>query len=269
MLVVVIAGWTLGISPILDQITAANTQTTTIQTGNAATQAQLANLRVQFAGIGKLRAKLNALRLSVPEAAAASAFLDEVAALAAQTGVTVQSVTIASAALYTAPAAADTTTTPADGTATPSPTPSATTPVGATPTTTAGGLVLVPVTVSVMGGFDATRDFAGALQTGSRLITVSSVGISTDDSAGGDVASITGNIFTLQGTSDVAATKKAPTTTPTSTATPTATATPTPTATATASSSTSKSGSTSAAPATVSTTPPVPVPTESSTTPSP
>jgi Tfp pilus assembly protein PilO len=55
VLVIVVGGYLVGISPILTQISAASAQKTTIETSNAVSQSQLASLKVQFAGIGKLK----------------------------------------------------------------------------------------------------------------------------------------------------------------------------------------------------------------------
>jgi Tfp pilus assembly protein PilO len=235
MLVVVVAGWTLGISPLFTQIAAANAQLVTTQASNQSSERQLATLGVQYKNIAKLRTQLDALRLSIPEEQAASVFINEITALGAATGVTLQTVTIATATLYAAPTAAGAAAGTTDSTSTPSPSPTAaTTPTPAT-TTTASGLVLIPVVITVKGPFESTRLFAGALQTGERLLSVSGLSMTTDSSTGDVTATVTGNIFTMQGTSDPSpATQLVPIPTPTPTATPTVTATATPTPSATA-----------------------------------
>jgi len=251
MLVVVIGGYMLGISPIFSQISAAQSQTTTIQSTNATTQAQLASLKTQYAGISTLQGNLDALRLSIPEAAAASAFINELTALSAVSGVGLQSVAISDATLYTAPTA----TTPVAGstaTATPAPTTTTTT---TTPTVTSNGLVIIPVVIEVQAPLGNAQEFVQLLQTGARLFVSSNLTLSTSASDGTVTADITGDIFTLQGSSDSATGANTPKSdsTPTPYATVTPTATPTPTGTA-STSSTSKTGSTS--PKTV--TPPAP-----------
>lgn len=244
LLVIVIGGWTLGIAPIFTQITEADAQTTTIQSSNAASQAQLATLKTQFAGIATLRSNLDALRLSIPEQQAASTFLNEINSLSGNAGTTVLSVTISDATLYTAPgAAAAATGTAATSTASPSPTPATTVPT--TPIVTSSGLVLIPVVVTVKGSLAQDQSFLSALQTGTRLFVSSNLVINTDNSSGEVTAAVTGDIFTLQGSSDPSSSG---TTTPTdnSTATPTPTATPTavptPTSTPSAKSTSKPSG---------------------------
>jgi Tfp pilus assembly protein PilO len=249
MLVVVVGGWTLGISPVFSQISAADTQLAATQSSTQSSQAQLATLKVQYASISKFKKKLNALRLSIPETQSASVFINELSALGASSGVSLQNVTLASATLYAA--AAPDTTAPANSTnttATPAPTATAaatgTTPPAAT-TTTSSGLVLIPVTITITGPLEATRLFTGAVQTGSRLFLVSNVNYSV--TGGISDTTITGDIFTLKGTSDPSPKAKlVPTPTPTATPTATPTPTPTPTATKAAAKSGTTGGSTTA-----------------------
>lgn len=229
VLIMLIAGWELGISPTLTAITAANTQSTTIQSTNAASQAKLANLAVQFKGLNKFKKSLNKLRESIPENEGASGFLNEIAELCGSSGVTLASLSLASATVYVDPSVAAPAAS-ADATTTPAPSAPATTPATTTPTPSAGsGLVLIPVTFVVKGSLDAVRDFVDAAQHGARLLYSSQVDFSTGTD-GVTNATITGDIFALKGTSDAAPVKKVPTL-PNSTPTPTATPTPTPTAT--------------------------------------
>ena len=261
VLVLLIAGWSLGISPALASVSAAQAQAATIRQSNVAAQTQLANLQAQYKGLPKLKKALNKLRESIPEDEGASAFLNEIATLCASNGVSLTSITIANATLYVDPAtAAAAAAAPAAGTSTDTPAPSATptAPVAAaTPTTSAtNGLILIPVIISVTGPFDAVRDFVDAAQNGPRLLYASQAEYSSNTT--GTAATLTGDIFALKGTSDSVPTKV--TTLPDSTPTPTATPTPTPTSTAT--NSTTKTGS-NTAPSTSPSTAPTPSPTPS------
>ena len=240
VLLIIVGGWQLGISPIVTQINAANSQAATIQTSNASTESQLASLKLQYAHIGKLRAKLNTLRLSIPEQAAASTFISEVTALGASTGVTIQSVDISVATDYAASTTGDSSTT--TSTTTPS-TATPTTPGATTTTPTGGGLVDLAVTVNASGPYSEAQSFMGLLQTGTRLFVVNTASLTGSGSASNGLVVMSGNIFTLQGTSDQttatgSGSGSTSTPTPYPTLTPTATATPTPTSTA----STSKTG---------------------------
>jgi Tfp pilus assembly protein PilO len=246
VLVIVIGGYMVGISPILGQISAASAQKTTIDQSNAVSQSKLASLKVQFASIGKLKKKLTSLRESVPEEDGASSFLDELTALSSSYGVTLTSLSLASATIYADPNAA--------AAATPAPAADGSTAAPTTTTTTSSGLILIPVNLSVSGSFDAVKGFIGAAQTGARLFFISSVSIGgSSDSA---TASVDGDVFSQQGTSDPVKKPASPTTstaTPTPTATATLTPTPNPTATTTTSGSTKTGGTSNPVP----TTPPV------------
>lgn len=232
MLVIAVAGWFLGISPVLDQAQAANSQVSTIDSTNAASVATLASLKQQFADLATQQTALDGLRASIPEDAGSAAFLQELNTLSAAHNVTLTSVTVATATVYQAPVS---TTVAAPGTdasssATPTPTP-ATVPVAGSTVPAGGGasFVLVPVTIAASGSFNDVRDFVGAVQAGARLYFAATVSISST-TGGVFTASLTGDIFTLQGTSDAvkAPSKAAVTPAPTDTAKPTDTSTPAP-----------------------------------------
>jgi Tfp pilus assembly protein PilO len=248
MAIVAAAGWFLGVSPIVSSAVAAGEQVSTITAANAASQAKVSTLKAQYAAIGGLQASLDKLRESIPETANAPAFLQELNALSAAHKVTLSTVTIAAATVYVAPtdpagSATSTTTSTATPTPTPTPTPTTAPTTTTTPTTPAGQFVLIPVVITVTGSFSDVRDFIGAVQGGSRLYLANSVAITNAASSASGGASatgtLTGDIFTLQGTSTPPAGTPAVTPTPTPTPTPTSTDTsiptisPTPTDTAT------------------------------------
>jgi Tfp pilus assembly protein PilO len=243
MAIVAVAGWFLGVSPIVSSAVAANEQVSTITTSNAASLAKVATLKAQYASIGELQTSLDKLRESIPETPNASAFLQELDALGAPHNVTLTTVMIASATVYQAPAApaGSTATSTSTATPTPTPTPTSTTPTtpSTTPTSAAGQFVLVPVVITVTGKFSDIRDFIGAVQAGSRLYLATTVTITAGTGGQPDTGTLTGDIFTLQGISTpVAGTPDAnpiPTATPTPTSTDTAipTISPTPTITPT------------------------------------
>lgn len=222
MLVIAVAGWFLGISPVLDQAQAANTQVSTINSTNAASVATLASLKQQFADLGTQQTALDGLRASIPEDADSAAFLQELNTLSAAHNVTLTSVTVATATVYQAPVSTVTPAPSADAASTPSATPTTAPAAGSTvPVSTGGSLVMVPVTIAASGAFNDVRDFVGAVQAGTRLYFAATVSISSG-SNGVFTASLTGDIFTLQGTSDAAkAPKAAATPAPTDTSTPT------------------------------------------------
>jgi hypothetical protein len=241
MIVVAVAGWFVGISPIVSQVSATNAQLTSTTTANASSELRLAVLKTQFATIGKLRKSLDSLRVSIPEEADASEFVEELNTLSAEYGVSLTSITINAATVYAAPvAAAPPATTGTTSTPTPTPTPTATPATAPATTTTVptSGLVLIPVVIVVAGTFDAVRDFDGAVQGGPRLFLATSAEISADVATAADsgavTGTLTGDVFTIAGTSPPTKSHTpTPTATPTPTPTPTMTATPTPSPTPT------------------------------------
>jgi Tfp pilus assembly protein PilO len=273
IVVVIVAAWTLGISPTLDQVNVAESQVSSIQTSNAASAAQLASLKAEFADIKTFKTSLDKLRLSVPEAEAASAFLNEISVLTAQDGVTTQTLTLEDASIYSASdstGGGGTSTTGATATATPAPTasPTTTVPTTAAPATTGSGLILVPINISVLGSLASVQQFISDLQLGQRLFVSTTTSLVTNTDNGSVTGTVGGNIFALKGTSDASPKTKL---IPTPTITPTPTATPTPTPTPTATTSSTKSGAaTGSAPVTAPVVAaPVPTPTDSSSPASP
>jgi Tfp pilus assembly protein PilO len=234
MIVIALAGWFVGISPVVAQAAASDEQVASVTQANADSTAKLALLRQQYANIGPLQKSLDSLRKSIPVGADASAFLQELDDLSAQQGVVISSVTIASATIYTAPTSGATASSGAatDATSTPTPAPPvATTPVAPSPSTS-GQFVQIPVQIVVVGDFDAVRNFIGAIQLGPRLYLATAVSITQSAGQTGSTGTLTGFIFTMQGTSDATKSKK-PASTPTPTPTPVPTGTPTPSPTMT------------------------------------
>jgi len=224
--VVLLLGWFLGVSPVLEQVTAANLQTESLQLANAASTARLATLKKQFANLGPLQTKLTKLQESIPAEADIPDFLAEINALCAANGVSLTSLTVNDALAYVAPGAVVAPAAPAPG-ATPAPG-TATVPTAADPST---GLVAIPVKVSVSGPYGQVMAFAGALQIGARLLFVKKLSVSGSASGANFTGSVEGNIYALPLRPGVAPSSPSPspTPTPTGTATPTPTVSPTPT----------------------------------------
>ncbi len=233
--VVLLLGWFLGVSPILEQVTAANLQTQNMQTANTASAARLARLKKQYENLGPLQQELAKLQESIPADADIPTFLAEINALCAANGVSLTSLTVNDALAYVAPGAVVAPAVPAPGAApTATPTPTAGAAAGATPPATTAapdpstGLVAVPVKVSVSGPYAQVMAFAGALQTGSRLLFVRKLSVTSSATDANFVAAIEGNIYALPLPAGV--TKES--ITPTPPPAPTLTPTPSPTSTA-------------------------------------
>jgi hypothetical protein len=233
--VVALAGWFLGISPIVAQASAANDQVASLNSANAANVSKLASLKAQYSNLGPLNTTLSSLRQSIPTDADMSAFITEINSLSSKYGVVLTTVTVNDATVFAAPTPVTPVTPNADGsTPTPTPTPTAT-PTTADTTTAAApaatGLAVVPVVVNVDGSFENVVKFLGDLQTGTRLYLVGTISISPGAANNGDdfTGVLTGTVFALPTTIPASANlgNDNPTPTPTPTETPTPSMTPT------------------------------------------
>lgn len=241
LVIIALLGWTLGISPLVDQASAANAQVATITSTNQASQLQLQKLKSEYANIDQFKKDLAALRVSIPSDASLASFLKEINTLCDQNHVELQSVAIADATLYVNPNSTVSAVPVAGSTATPTPTPTAA--AGATTTTTApvatagskaGDFVLLPVTISYSGSFSDVMSFTGGVQTGPRLFASKSFSVLRNSSQGNGLtyaATIAGTVYALKGlTPDTVEITTTPIdSTPTPEPTPTDTATPDPT----------------------------------------
>ncbi|TXN30302.1 hypothetical protein [Lacisediminihabitans profunda] len=216
MLVVVVAGWFLGIQPQLNAASAASQNLTTVKSQNAASERQLVALKSDFKGMGELTKKVTSLRKSVPSSAQLSTFVTEIDSLSSQYGVAVKTITVSDAKAYTPPV---TVVAPAPG-ATPSPTPSPSAsaapvvvgPVApeapalvTNPKITAANFIAIPIDVAISGPYSNVLNFVKGLQTGQRLFLVTNLTTAppSTKTAQGVEATVKGLVYVLlaQGTS--------------------------------------------------------------------
>ncbi|TFD63606.1 hypothetical protein [Cryobacterium ruanii] len=192
IVIVMLAGFTLGISPKLDELSATRTTHTATLAQNEVYEAQLAALQREFDGLETVQDELAVLREAIPEGAALPALIGQLDAMAGRTSVTLTEFSSADAMPYVPVVpAADTDAPATDGAATGgAATGGAATNAPATdgaaagaaeaaaaaasPLVTAENFIAVPVTISVTGSFDAVLDFLDDLQNGQRLMTVTS-----------------------------------------------------------------------------------------------
>lgn len=186
--VVVAGGFFLGISPKLQAVEAAHTQTATAETQNVTLTAGIGTLRSQFSKLDSLKAQLAGLSSSVPDDADSSSLIREYDLIASKTGTKVVGLTFKDAVSYTPPVA---TAAAGDGTATASPSASASAPASPTPTATAttpiapaaasnplitaANFSAIPVTVEIRGSYAEALSFMQGLHDGSRLFLVTSL----------------------------------------------------------------------------------------------
>lgn len=191
--------WFIGISPRLDEASAANDTRSTVAAQNAIHSINLASLKEQFENIDELRADLDTLRAAIPDEANLADLIGEVNALAGQTRVSVTSMAFADAVPYAA-------------IEDPNQDPQL---LAAAGSVSPESFFAVPVQVAVNGTYADVMSFVRALQSGDRLFLVHDLALSSGVMSNEAVVdlNITGQVFVLLDASDV----KAPTTTTTTT----------------------------------------------------
>jgi Tfp pilus assembly protein PilO len=213
MVVVAALGWVLGIQPQLDQSAAADAQTLQVEGTNTASQLALNKLKKDSESLDDLKSQLAAVETSIPAEAQTPAFMDEITALAAANGLTVTASQITDGAGFVppvnpavpAPAAASGT----GSTATPTPSPSATPtpapkptavpgmPPAASPLVTKDDFTVLPVSVTVRGGYPNILAFVEAAQKGQRLFLVNGIDVGPAANGPGFDGKVSGFIYVL------------------------------------------------------------------------
>jgi hypothetical protein len=243
---IIALGYFVGVVPKLAEADAASAQRQSTDQQNAATEISLAKLRGQYNELPQLTAQLAALQVAIPATPDTYSFAILLGSYAAQTGVTVSSVTASEAVAFDAPATpADPAAPAATTTATPPPADPAAPADAAAPATTtstgpaAGQLYTVQVVITVKGSGANVLAFTRMVQEGPRLFLGSELTFSGDGGAasstpasgapqgeeGAEGGSLSGYLFVVPGA------PAAPGTTPTPTPTPTPVPTPAPTTT--------------------------------------
>ncbi|WP_267424578.1 MULTISPECIES: hypothetical protein [unclassified Curtobacterium] len=221
MAVVAVGGFFLAVQPQLAQASAAQTQTTNVETTNHASRVELARLREQAAKLPAMRQELEQLSASVPDGADLSSFIGDLDGIASASGMEVSSYTTSDAVAYApaAPAVAPSST----PSASPSPSasasaaPAATVPSApAAPAVVTNGAItganfsVIPVTVAVDGTFEQALAFLNGVQHGKRLFLVTSIASaekSGEDGTASDQSTWTfgGSIYVLARSTPTAA----------------------------------------------------------------
>jgi hypothetical protein len=225
--VILAAGWFLAISPTIASADESRAQAAVERAHNDRLKQQNATLKEQLTHLEEYKAQLAALRVQLPAHAELSALNTELQALVASAGLTTTTfgattaqafAPVAAAAAPVADAAAPAATTTTSGTSAPAA--GAAAPV---PTTSYPGFFAIPLTMTVLGTYDATLKFLDSLQTtSSRLYLVGSITATSQQDGGsstgkpatskGDLeTTITGFAYVLK---DGPAAVEAPTATP-------------------------------------------------------
>lgn len=193
---ILLLGWFAAVQPQLISALAAEVSRAEVESANAAHEEHLAELEEQFGSLASLEEQLEKLQRSVPPVAAMPAFVDELHALAAASGVSVREVTVADPQPYGAASTVqETAEEPAAGddaatgeSAAPSEAPAQPAAAPAVPTTSGNGItaanfILIPVTVTVEGSYSTVLSFVKSAQNGERLFLVNSLTVQPVDAA--------------------------------------------------------------------------------------
>jgi len=170
-------GWLLGVAPKLAEAAASDTERTLVEAQNANSEAELIALADEFERIDELRDELDELAVAIPSEHGLEDFLDELAAAAAASGVTIDSVTTGEAAPPTATTADAGTSTQTDAAVGPD------------------GLLSIAVSIGVSGPMSAVLGFSELVQTMPRLTLIST--LSANDEAGTTRGSLTGALYVI------------------------------------------------------------------------
>ena len=231
MVVVAALGWVVAIQPQLDQSAAADAQTAQVNGTNTANQAVLTRLKKASATLPALKTQLESLGTSIPSAAQIPAFGDELTGFAAANGVTITAWQISDAQGFVPPVApaAAAPAAPAAGasgggsTATPTPTPSAAPSATPAPTPAAAPVAgmppavsplvnkddftVIPVSVTVRGGYANILAFVAAAQKTQRLFMVNTVDVGPAADGPGFDGKVGGLIYVLNAATPAAPAK--------------------------------------------------------------
>ena len=211
-------GWLIGLSPLLSQVAASDSERANVELANATQEATLAQMKTQHEHIDEIQVDLEKLQASISSTVDSDVIYALLAQYQGGSGAVPSLISLSEAVQYGVPVEGPETTAaeaPASGSA----------PSGSLATS----LYTIPVTISFsQTSLDQVMAFVAAMQHGPRLFLVTSV-TSTPESA-----SITAYLFVIyDGTTaqvvDVPeVVEPTPEPAPTSEATPTPTATPTP-----------------------------------------
>lgn len=205
MVLLILAGWFVGIQPALAAITTAESDRAAVEGQIATQQATIATLEAQQKKLPELTKKYDALLKSIPTTPGTSSFIDGLDALALQSGVLIKGFTVGEPLAYTVPLSAvpvpvatEPTTDPAAA-----PVPPAVpevTPAVTNPLITPDNFVGIVVTIDLAGTYESVLGFVNGLQSGDRLFLVTGITSAKNADAGAEnvvAAHVTGYIYVL------------------------------------------------------------------------
>lgn len=211
-------GWFIGVSPRLDEISAAIAQKIGVDQQNQITSAKIAQLKADYQNLDAVSAQLDQLRLSIPASADYTGFLQELNSIAGKNSTKLTSFVPSAPTLVTTDGSAPAAT---DGSATGT----------ATTALADGALVSIPLSLSATGSSADLLDFVGDLQSAKRLVLTTSLNLA--EAGDGFTLTVSGYMFVNVDSSVTAAGDAVSGPQPTQTPTPSESASNTPTGTPT------------------------------------
>ena len=189
---VLLLGWFLGVSPLLDSAAAKDAERQTVEAENNAQQAVLQQMKDQYAQLDVLNAQLADLQLSVPARAQVEDFIDLILRIAHVADVKVTSITISEGTLYGGGGVAATAAPAVDANG--QPIAPAATSVALVPSPgLAADLYEIPITIVIEGGPAKSAAFLQKIQRAQRLMLVNSVTLSSAP----PTSSVSGYLFVV------------------------------------------------------------------------
>ena len=192
--VIVLAGWFLLIAPKRAEAADLRDQTASAVQVNDQLAVRIEQLKLQKAELPQRKAELAAIKLAMPEDTQLASLTRELTALATASGVTLMRIepgVVTPMVTAVAPAA---TPAPAEGAEPAEGADTTTTVVAPSPSS---GLSAMPVSIEVLGSFEAAEAFVEAVQTGDRRYLVDGL-VSTAEkpsaASGGKPATVNGDV---------------------------------------------------------------------------
>ena len=172
IVVVLLIMWLIGVSPRRQQIAEANAQTAQIEQQNKKLSDEIRDLSVASINIQLQKNRLAQIQRQIPATYNQSEFIASLNQAAADSGVTISSVSFSSAV-------------------------DAQLPTAASNNISTGRLVQVPVTIAATGNYDALRNFVNGIQHIERIDLATNVSYSIGDDPNQSTVSINSYIWAL------------------------------------------------------------------------
>ncbi len=178
---ILVMGWFLGVSPKIDEMSAANEQRANVEQQNRLHEVKLKELKKQFEQLDELKADLAEAQKELPPGDELSTFLGQLHELESASGVKLTKFAASDAERYLAA-------------------PGAT----VSPLVTADNFVAITINLTVVGSQAQVMEFVSDLQFGTRLFLVTKLTVAQEQTTtGGDgetagyTGSITGYVYVL------------------------------------------------------------------------